>query len=99
MTIYVTMVKDRHAETEAHLFSTAEKAISFAREYLKGHADSMADVDPEDATISEEALAASGWLFYTCYSTEGDSVWVLPREVDESFFFARMLEKRLSVEI
>jgi hypothetical protein len=100
MTIYVTMIKERHMETEVHLFSTAEKAIFFAKEYLKGQADSAADVDPEDATISEEDLAASGWLFYTCFSTEGDCVWVLPKEVDESFlFFARLLEKRLSLEI
>jgi len=84
MTIYVAMVKDRHADPEAHLFSTADRAIAFAREYLEGCGDYKRYVDPDDATMSAADLATAGWLFYACYSTEGDCIWVLPREVDES---------------
>lgn len=84
MTIYVAMVKDRHTDTEAHLFSTADRAITFAMEYLEGCGDYAQYVGPEDATMSAEDLEAAGWLFYACYSTEGDCIRVLPREVDES---------------
>ena len=84
MTIYVAMVKDRHTNPEAHLFSTADKAIAFARDYLDGFGGSMQYVDADDATMSADDLSEAGWLFYACYSTVGDCIWVLPREVDES---------------
>lgn len=81
-TIYVAIVNDRHTDTEAHLFSTADRAIAFAKEYLEGCGESAQYVDAEDATMTDESLEAAGWLFYTCYSTEGDCIWVMPREVD-----------------
>lgn len=81
-TIYVVMVEDRHTDTEVHLFSTPEKAISCAQSVLDENSDSAEYVDPEDARMSDEDLAAAGWLFYGCYSTEGDCVRVLPAEVD-----------------
>jgi len=84
MTIYVVMIRDRHTDTEAHLFSTSEKAISFAQSYLVGCGDSAQYVDPKDATMSSKELESAGWLFYTCYSAEGDCVWMLPKEVDNS---------------
>ena len=82
-TIYVTMIHDRHTDTEAYLFSTPEKAIAFAQSVLDDNSESAAFVDPEDATLSPEELASSGLLFQGTYSTEGDCVWVLPRIVDE----------------
>ena len=82
--IYVVMVEDRHTNTEAHLFSTPENAIAYAHGVLDDNSESAEYVDPEDARMSDEDLAAAGWLFYGCYSTEGDCVWVLPAEMDES---------------
>lgn len=81
-TIYVVMVEDRHTDTEAHLFSTPEKAIAYAQGVLDDNSDSAEYVDPDDARMSDEDLAAAGWLFYGCYSSEGDCVWVTPATVD-----------------
>ena len=54
------------------MFTTADAAIDFARraarEYNR-HAD-----DYEEAEIA-------GWLFHARYSCEGDSVWVIEKEL------------------
>lgn len=81
-TIYVVMVNDRHTDTEAHLFSTPEKAIAYAQRVLDDNGGSAEAVSPEDARMSGDDLTVAGWLFYGCYSTEGDCVWVLPADVD-----------------
>ena len=73
MTIYVVIIEDRHTDTEVRLFSTSKKAIAFAEDYLANQGDG-GDVHPEDARMSAERLKAAGWLFYGCYSTEGDCV-------------------------
>ena len=66
------MVNDRHTDTDAEVFTTADAAIDFARraarEYNR-HAD-----DYEEAEIA-------GWLFHARYSCEGDSVWVIEKEL------------------
>lgn len=82
-TIYIVMIEDRHYDTEAHPFSTPERALDFAKAYLADHADSAAHVDPEDASMSAEDLTEVGWLFYAQYSVEGDCIWVLPKVIDE----------------
>lgn len=80
MSIYVLIIEDRHSDTEARLFSTPEKAIAAAHDYLKEFDASTVDI--EDASMSVEDLALAGWLFYACYSTEGDCVRVLRAEID-----------------
>lgn len=80
--LYVVIVEDRHCDTTAHLFSTPEKALAYAQRVLDDHADSARLVDPADARMSAADLQAAGWLFYGCYSTHGDCVWVLPAVVD-----------------
>lgn len=82
MTIYVVMIEDWHTDPEAHLFSTPERAIAYAQSVLEDNNEYAAYV--EDARMTDEDLRAAGWLFYGCYSTEGNCVWVLPREVDEA---------------
>lgn len=81
MKVFVVMVEGRHVDTEAHLFSTPEKAIAYAESVLDENSEAAAYVDPDDARMSDEDLASAGWLFYGCYSTEGDCTWVLPKEV------------------
>lgn len=83
MTVYVTMVKDRHVDTEAWLFSTPDKAIAYAKSVVAANQRSAVHVDPDDASMSAEDLARAGWLFYAAYSPEGDCVWVVPTEIDE----------------
>jgi len=73
MTIYVTMVADRHTDPEPYLFTTAAAAIAYAEAAAAENA-----TDPDD--IEEEPV--EGWLYYARYSVEGDSVWVLGKEID-----------------
>jgi hypothetical protein len=81
--IYVTMINDRHVETKAYLFSTKEKAIHFAKHVLDENVGSTEWVHPDDRSMTPNELKTAGWLFYGCYSTEGDELWLLETEVDQ----------------
>lgn len=81
--IYVTMVQDRHTDTEPYLFSTLEKAVAFAKGIIEDYAHQFGSrLNQPDEVMTEEELARAGWLFYGRFSVEGDCVWVLPVEVD-----------------
>jgi hypothetical protein len=72
MKVYVVMICDRHCDPEPYVFETPEDAIAYARsEAVEG-----ARV-PEN--IVEEHIPA--WLYYARYSPEGDSVWVIEKDV------------------
>ena len=73
MRLFVAMIADRHTDPEPELFSTAAAAIDYARTYAFDHARSR-------RYVSEEPI--DGWLYHARYSDEGDSVWVLEKEVD-----------------
>ena len=73
LTVYVAMIEDRHTDPDPVLFSTAEAAIEHARTEalrLAGHED----------FIEEEEV--DGWLYSATCGNEGDSVWVIEKEVD-----------------
>ena len=74
MTVYIVMIEDRHTDPQAYVFSTAERAIAYAKRAAEENA-----TDPED--IEEQAV--KDWLYYAVYSVEGDSVWVIARVLDE----------------
>ena len=82
MMIYLVIIEDRHMDTEVLLFSTLEMAMANAQQYLETFPNRAESVRPEDARMSEEDLAEAGWLFFECYSTEGDCVRIMPRELD-----------------
>ena len=70
--VYVAMICDRHSDPEPYVFETAVDAIAYARsEALEGART------PEN--VVEEQIDA--WLYYARYSPEGDSVWVLEKDV------------------
>lgn len=73
MKIFVVMIEDRHTDPDAVLFSTAEAAIDYAREYAADNAS------PIGSVIELPVIA---WLYHARYTVEGDSVWVVEREVD-----------------
>lgn len=79
--IYVVMVEDLHTDPVAHLFSTEERAMQFARTYLAGCGD-ISPYDEENENQLTDNMKRAGWLFYACYSGEGDCLWVLRSEVD-----------------
>ena len=76
MSLYVAMICDRHTDPEPYLFSTAESAIAYARDTARAYARRPDDYEEQDPP--------EGWLFYATYSVEGDSVWVLEKEVHVS---------------
>ena len=73
--IFIAICKDRHIDTTAHPFSTAEKAIKFARKRAKEYAREPDDVEESDI---------DGWLFYATFSCEGDCIYVIETEMDKS---------------
>jgi hypothetical protein len=73
MKVYVAMICDRHSNPEPYLLSDAQAAIDFARD----QANSLA-YDP--LVVEEEPIG--GWLYHATYSGEGDSVWVIEREIE-----------------
>ena len=73
MSIYIAIWKDRHSDTTAHPFSTAKKAIDWARSKAKEHARQEDDY---------EEHAYDSWLFYANYSCEGDCIYVIESVID-----------------
>jgi hypothetical protein len=71
MIVFVAMQNDRHTDPDAEVFTTAEAAIAYARQQAaeggRGHG------------YDEQPIP--GWLFYANYSPEGDSVWVVEKEL------------------
>lgn len=73
MKLYVAITADRHTAPEPNVFTTAEAAIEFARNEALANARSEADIEEEPV---------EGRLFHARYSDEGDSVWVVQKELD-----------------
>ncbi len=71
MKLYIAMIADRHSDPEPYPFTTPEAAIAFARR----EAEQLTNTE-----VVEEPVA--GWLYHATYSGEGDSVWVVERELD-----------------
>lgn len=72
-TIYIAMINDRHTDPEPYPFSTAEAAIAYAKACAAEYARNPDYI---------EAQPIDGWLYYASYSTEGDSVWVVAKDLD-----------------
>lgn len=72
MKVYVAMIDDRHTDTEPYVFTTPDAAIAYAQ-------GAASDGAHDDADIEEETIV--GWLYYARYSDEGDSVWVIEKEL------------------
>jgi hypothetical protein len=74
MKIYIVMINDRHSDPEPYPFETAEAAIDFARNQAR---ELCRHGEPEETEIR-------GWLFHSRFSVEGDSVWVVAKELVSS---------------
>lgn len=72
MKIFIAMINDRHTDPEPFPFTTAEDAINFARTEAYEYAHTVEDV---------EETNVDGWLYSATYSPEGDSVWVIEKEL------------------
>ena len=77
MKVYVAMIADRHTDPEPEVFSTAEAAIGYARDFA------LAESTYGSRTGEHyEERPVEGWLFQATYTCEGDSVWVVEKELD-----------------
>jgi hypothetical protein len=69
MSVYVVMVCDRHHDPDPCLFSTKDDALAFARETAR--------------SWLIEQVPPSRWLYLATHESEGDSVWVIEKEIDD----------------
>jgi hypothetical protein len=78
--IYIVITEDRHADTEVTPFTYEGDAIRFAEQEVADNARHPESIEAEDRELSD-AVKADGWLWYCRYSSEGDSVRVVRREL------------------
>ena len=78
--IYLVITEDRHADTEVTPFADEAEALAFAEQEVAGNARHPEGIGPEDRELNA-AMQEDGWLWYCCYSVEGDSVRVVSREL------------------
>jgi hypothetical protein len=69
---FVIIIQDRHADTDAEVWSDEQRAIVRARLLAKTYCR-----HPED--YEEKQIA--DWVFHASYSCEGDSVTVLRKKI------------------
>lgn len=84
MKVYVAMTEDRHTDPEAEVFTTPDAAIAFARTRAEDWM-SNAEGEDDDGVLRDDYYPheeqVDGTLYYAEYSTEGDSVWVIEKEL------------------
>lgn len=81
MKVYIVMLQDRHIAPVVEVWADKDKAIADAREIAKDEASLY-----EHRYVEEELtpmMKRSGWLYYACFSSEGDSVHVQEVELHD----------------
>lgn len=76
--VYVAVWGNRHHDTGVFVFSTASEAIRWASE--KAREANL--FNPLDENLTP-GMARAGWIYYGCYSDEGDHIRVVECLVDE----------------
>jgi hypothetical protein len=72
MTVYIAILEDRHIDVQAEVFTTAEKAIAYAKAFMLANAAYPDEIE-EDPEIG---------IYHATYSSEGDCVSVVESELD-----------------
>jgi len=80
MNIYLVITEDRHADTEVTPFANEAEATAFAEWVVTANARHPEEMEPEDYKLTD-GMRKDGWLWYCCYSIEGDSVRLVRREL------------------
>jgi hypothetical protein len=81
--IYIVVVNDRHGSPDAYPYTDKEHAISEARRAVEENARHPEMIEWDEPL--NEAMIEDGWVFYVSYGVEGDSVWVVERELDKAY--------------
>lgn len=77
MTVYVVIWQDRHSDTGVYVFLDKDQAIEWAKQQAR-ESDRFGDLNEE----LTEPMRKGDWLYYGCYSCEGDHLRVEACEVD-----------------
>jgi len=72
MKVYTAIWRDRHTDVTAHVFSTSDRAIKWARKTAKKYSDND---EYEEHNIH-------GWLFHASYTGESDCIYVVESDLD-----------------
>lgn len=78
--VWIVLIEDRHADVEAHPFSTEVAALEAAGKMATEYAYEPGDVN-WDAELNQ-GMRNSGWVMYLPYGPEGDCVRVVKRQMD-----------------
>lgn len=76
--VFVVVWKDRYCDTDIIVYKNKDEAIKFA----KDNANKLAkkynhEIDEE----INEFMKKDNWVYYGCYSCEGDNITVLERNI------------------
>lgn len=67
MELFITVCNDRHTDLVIRVFDTAEKAINYAKKFVKEIARHQEEIDESEI---------DGWLYHCTYGCEDDYVCV-----------------------
>lgn len=76
-TIYIAVIHDVRLDPEPYPFSTAEAAIGYARTFARD----ITAIHNDPGNLVEREPSGNV-LYTTTYTAEGDSVWVIAKELD-----------------
>ncbi len=80
--VYVAVWQDRHSDTSVEVFTDREAAMAWASKTANDYSRD----DEEVLNTLNPAMIAAGWIYYGCYSCEGDHIRVSEIEVDEQVY-------------
>ena len=76
--IYIVITEDCHADTEVTPFADEADALAFAEQEVEDGRNPQDETDERGLT---DGMRTDGWIWYCRYSSEGDSVRVVRREL------------------
>jgi hypothetical protein len=74
--IYIVMVNDRHNDPEPWPYTEAGRAL------LAAEAEAMRLAGGDWSKVEVASPPADGWAWSAVIGSEGDSVWVVAKEMD-----------------
>lgn len=78
--IYIVVWEDRHADVEVTPFFFKKDALVYAK---KEAGEMIERYGRGEGTTEEltDPMEKEGWVYYCCYSNEGDSIRVIERKL------------------
>lgn len=80
--LYTAIWNDRHSDTTVHSFSDRDAAIKWAKAKVKECIEQWPGREDDLDEELTDSMKAGGWIYYGCYSCEGDSIRVVRHELD-----------------